>query len=235
MDQGYRRLTYMMLDQDICAVSPATTWRVLTSAGLMRRWSTDRTTSKGSGFEQPTAVHEHWHIDISMVKVQGIHYNLISILDGYSRKIVAHELRVKMEYADVAIVLQKAAEQYPDAGPRIISDNGGQFVAKEFKELINYLAYTHVKTSPAYPQSNGKIERYHGTIKREAIRQQSYPDLDDARQQIASYINYYNTERLHSAINYLAPQDVVDGRMDEILNERDRKLREARQRRKLAA
>lgn len=140
-----------------------------------------------------------------------------------------------MEYTDVALVLQTAADRYPDASPRIISDNGGQFVAKEFKELVNQLTYSHVRTSPAYPQSNGKIERYHGTIKREAIRRQSYLDLQDARQQIASYIKYYNTERLHSAINYVTPQDVVDGRMDEILDERDRKLRAARQRRRQAA
>jgi transposase InsO family protein len=225
----------MMLDQNICAVSSATTWRVLKSAGLMQGWATAKTIAKGRGFTQPAAVNEHWHIDISMIKVQGIHYNLISVLDGFSRKIVNHELRVKMEYVDVAIVLQQAAERCPDATPRIISDNGGQFVAKDFKELINHLTYTHVRTSLAYPQSNGKIERYHGTIKSEAIRKQSYLDLQDARQQIAGYIKYYNTERLHSAINFLAPQDVVDGRTDEILNERDRKLFAARQRRRQAA
>lgn len=232
LDYGYRRLTYMMLDADICAVSPATTYRVLKSAGLLQRWAPTRSSTKGTGFEQPVGVNEHWHIDISIVSVQGTRYNLISILDGYSRKIVAHDLRVRMEYEDVALVLQRAAEAYPDAKPRMISDNGGQFIAHEFKDFIAELKYTHVRTSPGYPQSNGKLERFHGTIKQEAVRKQSYVNLQDARQQLAGYVAYYNQKRLHSAIHYLAPDDVFNGRSDELLAIRDDKLYRARQQRR---
>ncbi len=70
-----------------------------------------------------------------------------------------------MTESDVEIILQRAREKFPDAKPRIISDNGPQFIAKDFKEFIRISGMTHVNTSPYYPQSNGKLERYHRSIK----------------------------------------------------------------------
>ena len=75
-----------------------------------------------------------------------------------------------MTETDVEIILQRAKEKFPDARPRIISDNGPQFIAKDFKEFIRLSGMTHVRTSPYYPQSNGKLERFHKTIKGECIR-----------------------------------------------------------------
>jgi putative transposase len=97
-----------------------------------------------------------------------------------------------------------------------MSDNGPQFIAKDFKEFIRISGMTHVRTSPYYPQSNGKLERFHKTIKGECIRPGVPLSLDDARRMAERFINHYNNVRLHSAIGYIAPVDKLNGRDQEI-------------------
>lgn len=230
-DEGYRRLTFMMLDNDVVAVSPSSVYRVLKNAGLLQRWA-PKPTQKGSGFVQPLKPHEHWHIDISYLNICGTFYYLCSILDGCSRYIIHWEIRASMTEADVEVVIQRAREQYPDTKPRIISDNGPQFIAKDFKEFIRVVGMKHVRTSPYYPQSNGKIERWHHTLKSECIRPGVLLSLSDARTVVEHYIEHYNTVRLNSAIGYIAPQAKLEGRDKQIFKERDRKLETARQARK---
>ena len=121
--EGYRRLTFMMLDADVVAVSPSSVYRVLRGAGLLRRWN-GKASKKGTGFHQPTRPHEHWHIDVSYVNICGTFYYLCNLLDGYSQAIVHWDLRESMREAEVEVILQRARERYPEARPRIISDNG---------------------------------------------------------------------------------------------------------------
>ena len=227
-DDGYRRVTYMLLDADIAAVSPSSVYRVLKEKGLLQRWNS-KPSSKGTGFHGPVRAHEHWHIDVSYINIKGTFYYLTSILDGYSRYIVHWELRESMTEEDVEIVLQRARERYPEERPRIISDNGPQFIARDFKEFIRISGMTHVRTSPYYPQSNGKIERWHQSLKRECIRPQTPLDLEDARRLVGMFVEYYNTVRLHSAIGYITPKDRLEGREKEIFTDRDRKLAVARE------
>jgi hypothetical protein len=137
-----------------------------------------------------------------------------------------------MEESDVEIILQRARECHPGVTPRIISDNGPQFIAKDFKEFIRIAGMTHVKTSPYYPQSNGKLERWHRTLKSDCIRVKVPLSLDDARCIVADYVRHYNNVRLHSAIGYVTPNDKLEGRDTAIFAERDRKLAEARECRK---
>jgi transposase InsO family protein len=222
--EGYRRLTYMMIDDDIAAVSPSTTYRVLKSAGLLNRWNKVKKLSKGTGFEQPVSVHQHWHTDIKYVNFRGTFLFLISVIDGYSRYIVHHELRQNMQEFDVEITLQRALEKYPLAHPRLVTDNGTQFISKDFAQYIKQVGLQHIRTSIAYPQSNGKIERYHRTIHEECLMTSSLIDLDDARKQISEYIDFYNTKRLHSSLFYLTPDDFLNGRVDEKLKVRNTKL-----------
>ena len=228
--EGYRRLAFMMIDADVVYVSPSTVYRVLKNAGLTRRGG--KPSQKGTGFDQPEKAHEHWHVDISYLNICGTFYYLCSIIDGYSRYLVHWEIREAMTEADVEIVIERAKEQYPDARPRIISDNGPQFIARDFKEFIRISGMTHVKTSPYYPQSNGKIERWHQSLKRECIRPKTPLDLDDARRLVGEYVDHYNNIRLHSSIGYVAPVDKLNGRDAEIFRERDRKLEEARDERR---
>ena len=118
--------------------------------------------------------------------------------------------------------------------PRIISDNGPQFIAKDFKEFIRICGMTHVRTSPYYPQSNGKMERWYKTLKGDCIRVKTPLSLEDARRLVAEFVAYYNEVRLHSAIGYVAPADKLAGREKAIHAERDRKLDAARERRRAA-
>jgi len=230
--EGYRRLTFMMLDVNLVAVSPSSVWRVLSQAGLLSKWK-GKPSKKGTGFEQPLAAHQHWHIDVSYINISGTFYYLCSILDGYSRLLVHWDLRASMTEADVEIILQKARELYPDAKPRIISDNGPQFISKDLKEFIRIAGMTHVRTSPFYPQSNGKIERWHQSLKGECIRPGTPLSLEDARRLVTQFIEHYNNVRLHSAIGYVTPADMLAGRQPQIHQDRDHKLEAARQQRQI--
>jgi len=188
--EGYRRLTFMMLDADVVACSPASVYRVLKSANLLGGAS-PVPTKKGTGFVQPLVPHEHWHIDVSYLNIAGTFYFLCSVLDGCSRFIVHHEIREQMQESDVETILQRGREKFPGTTPRIISDNGPQFLAKDFKEFIRIAGMTHVKTSPYYPQSNGKIERWHKTLKGDCIRVKVPLSLDDSRTIVGDYVRHY--------------------------------------------
>jgi putative transposase len=153
-------------------------------------------------------------------------------LDGCSRFLVHGELRQTMTEADVEQIIQRVREKFPDVTPRIISDNGPQFIARDFKEFIRICGMTPARTSPYYPQSNGKIERWHRILKEECIRPGTPLTLEDARRIVAKFVEHDNTVRLHSAIGYVTPQDKLHGRDKEIWAARDRKLEAARERRK---
>jgi transposase InsO family protein len=229
---GYRRLAYMMLDEDVAAVSPSSVYRVLSTSGLLRA-TTAQPTKKGTGFQQPKRPHQHWHIDITYINICGTFYYLCTILDGYSRYIVHWEIRSAMTAADVETILQRAREKFPQAKPRIISDNGPQFIARDFKQFIRLCGMQHVRTSPYYPQSNGKIERWHQTLKQECIRPGSPLSPTDANRLVAGFVEQYNHHRLHSAIGYLRPADKLNQREAEIFDQRRQKLAQAREQRKL--
>jgi putative transposase len=222
----------MMLDADVVAVSPSSVYRVLKGAGLMQRHNS-KPSLKGKGFRQPLRPHEHWHVDVSYINVAGTFFYLCSLLDGCSRSIVHWEIRESMTEADVETILQRARERYPDARPRIISDNGPQFIARDFKEFIRLCGMTHVRTSPYYPQSNGKIERWHRSLKAECIRPGVPLSLEDARRLVEGYVRHYNEVRLHSAIGYVTPAARMAGLDRAIFAERDRKLEAAREKRRI--
>jgi putative transposase len=230
-DAGYRRLCYMLIDADVVAASPSSVYRVLKEAGELSR-EVPAPSSKGQGFAQPSEPHQHWHIDISYLNICGTFYYLCSILDGYSRYIVHWEIRERMTEVDVETILQRALEAFPEATPRIISDNGPQFVARDFKAFVRFCGMTHVRTSPYYPQSNGKIERWYKTLKQDCIRPRTPLSLMDARRIVKTFVNEYNEIRLHSAIGYVTPQDRLQGRDKHIWADRKRKLAAARRARR---
>jgi len=230
--EGYRRLTFMMLDRDVVACSPATVYRVLKRAGVLG----DRNlvpSRKGTGFVQPVKPHEHWHVDVSHLNIAGTFYYLCSVLDGCSRAVVHWDIRASMTEPEVEVILQRARECHPGVTPRVITDNGPQFLARDFKEFIRLCGMTHIRTAPYYPQSNGKIERWHQTLKGECIRPGTPLSLEDARRIVGRYVEHYNTVRLHSAIGYITPKDKLEGRDSEIFTARERKLAQARERRKV--
>jgi transposase InsO family protein len=176
--EGYRRLTFMMLDADVVAVSPASVWRVLKHAGLLSGGRASHRASEPVSSSRCSPISTG--IDISYINLSGTFYYLCSILDGFSRFLVHSDLRESMRETDVEVILQRAKQKYLEAKPRIISDNGPQFIARDFKEFIRISGMTHVRTSPYHPQSNGKIECWHKSLKGECIRPGTPLSLEDA-------------------------------------------------------
>ena len=150
-------------------------------------------------------------IDIAHLNIAGTFYYLCTVLDGYSCSIVHWEIREAMTEQDVEILLQRAREKFPDARPRIISDNGPQFISRDFKQFLRLCGMRHVRTSPYYPQSNGKLERDHRTIKHDGIRQKTPLTLDEARRVVTEFVQHDNDSRLHSALGYITPTDKLAG------------------------
>ena len=147
------------------------------------------------------------HVDISYLNLAGTFYYLCSVLDGYSRYLVHWEIRESMTEAEVEIILQRARERL--------------------------CGMTHVRTSPFYPQSNGKIERWHESLKAECVRPGVPLSVKEARRLVGRYVDHYNRVRLHSALGYVTPLAKLEGRETQIFAERDRKLETARRQRQL--
>ena len=227
-EKGYRTLCWEMVDKNIACVGASSVYNVIKRHKLDKQWI-EITEKAEREFEQPKAVHEQWHMDFSYIKICGSFFYFVSILDGYSRRIVNWRLCDTMEGVNAELLVTETKELYPEAKtPRLISDNGSQFISKDFKELLVMLEIGHTFTRAYHPQSNGKIERFHRTFKTEHTRRSAYVDDKDARVRMALWLAYYNSERLHSAIGYLTPDDVFFGRRESRLAERGEKLHTAR-------
>jgi len=221
---GYRMACYEMIDQNIAFVGCSSVYNVKKRYNLISKWA-EAEEMKKHGFEQPKAVHEQWHIDFSYIKIAGSFYYFLGILDGYSRKMLNWRLCLTMEGLNAEILIAETKELYPEAvNVRIISDNGSQFISKDFAELLLYLEFRHTFTSANHPQSNGKLERFNKTLKTEHVRRSAYLDYQDACIRMAQWIAHYNSRRLHSAIYYLTPNDVFYGRAGRRIAERKQKL-----------
>ena len=225
--KGYRVQCWEMVDKNVAFVSCSSVYNVIKRHNLGKKWA-EAVEMKKVGFEQPKKAHEQWHIDFSYIKVAGAFYYFLGILDGYSRRMLAWMLCQNMEGINAEILVAQAKELYPAAvKPRIISDNGSQFISKDFQELLSLLEYEHTLTSANHPQSNGKLERFNRTFKSEHVRRTAYVNYEDACIRMANWIAYYNSERLHSAIWYLTPDDVFYSRTADRLAERKEKLHTA--------
>lgn len=140
------------------------------------------------------------------MNIAGTSYYLCAVLDGYSRATLHWEIRESMKEVDVETILQRAREKYPPARPRVISDDGLQFIARDFKEFIRIAGMTHVRTSPYYPHSTGKAEAWHNTVKAGAIRIKQTGTLEEARRGVGEFVEHYNNKRLHSASGTSRPR-----------------------------
>ena len=224
--RGYRYLTWSMVDENVAYASPATVYNIMKKNGLINRWNKSGETHE-KGFKQPERPNEQWHTDFSYVRIGGKFYYFSAVLDGYSRKVLVWDLFEDMKEFNVEVLITKAKELYPDAKPRIIHDNGAQYVCDDFKKLLALLEIEDSKTRPFHPQSNGKVERFHRTLKTEHVRRTAYMSASYAELKMAEWITWYNSERLNGAISYLTPDEVFEGKMEERLAERKQKLYDA--------
>jgi len=225
--EGYRRLAWMMIDDDVAYVSPSSVYRILDEGDLLYRWK--RSQRSGEPPPEPTGPNERWHTDLMYLRIEDTWYFLVTVLDAYSRYVVHWDLLTTMTAAAVRVVMQDALKK-TGANPEIVTDNGSQFTAKDFRELVRDFQLEHIRIRTYHPESNGKLERFHRST-REALDDVELRNLGRGREIIGRWVDYYNRERLHAALDYLPPAEYWEGEPEARKQERSKKLERARQRR----
>jgi len=225
--EGYRRLTWMMVDEDVAYLSESSVYRILKDEDLLYRWKRSRRV--GTPPPEPTGPNQRWHTDIMYLRVEDSWYFLVTVLDGYSRYVVHWDLLATMTASAVRVVIHDALKK-TGASPQIVTDNGSQFRAKDFKELVRDFELEHIRIRTYHPESNGKVERFHRST-RDELDEVELRNLGKAREVIGRWVAFYNQKRLHAGLKYLTPQDYWEGEPEKRLEERKEKLDRARKRR----
>jgi transposase InsO family protein len=229
---GYRKLTWMMVDRAVVCVGESTVYRVLSEADLLSRWKRSAASS-GEYHFRPTGPNQQWHTDVMYVWVLARFYFLVSFVDAYSRYVVHHKLLIDLDGRSVATELEAALETVEGARPRIVHDHGSEFVNRDVAAVIKTHNLIEIKTRPRHPESNGIVERFNGTVRRESDDDYGANYLK-AEATINELMRHYNEERLHAALGYMTPATWHRGKPDEVRNERARRIAAARAHRKLA-
>jgi transposase InsO family protein len=235
----HRELAWRMVDEGVAYLSQSTVYRILKAENLVCPWRrrTKRTREEVEKAGRPDAI---WATDLMYVVVGGRTYYLLTFLDEYSRMIVHSALVPSMDGMTVSIEAQTAIENFlrekageiPAAGmPRLRSDNGSCYISREFRGVLDEHGLHHNRIKPHCPEENGVVERSNRTL-REALEEVELTDLLQSRRAIAGIIEWYNTERLHSALGYLRPMDYYRGNPAVLHAARRQKLAEARHRRR---
>ena len=225
--EGYRRLAWMMIDEDEAYVSPSSAYRILRDADLLYRWKRSR--RSGQAPPEPTRPNERWHTDLMYLRVEDTWYFLVTVLDAYSRYVVHWALLTTMTAAAVRMVIHDALKK-TGANPEIVTDNGSQFTAKDFKELVRDFELEHIRIRTYHPESNGKVERFHRST-RDALDEQELKNLGRARDVIGRWVAFYNQSRLHASLQYLPPAEYWTGDPETRIQERKEKLARGRRHR----
>ncbi len=205
-------------------VSESSVYRILKHRGLIAP-PVFRLVSAADEFkDKTTMVNEMWQTDFTYLKVRGWGwYYLSTILDDYSRYIVSWKLCKTMKDEDVQATINEAYKQYyipREDRPRLLSDNGSCYIAKGLKKYLDFVGMNHVRGAANHPQTQGKIERYHRSMK-SLLNLEHYFSPGELEQKIDQWVNYYNLERYHEALDNLTPADVYFGRAEQKLKERE--------------
>jgi len=181
----------------------------------------------GKEYQRKTSgPHQMWATDASYFRVVGWGYcYMVTVMDDYSRSILAWKLQLDMTSDSLIQVVQLAIDatgmtEVPLADrTRLLSDNGPGYVPRAFRHHLGLVGVRHILAAPYHPQTNGKLERYHQSIKHE-VNQVPYEVPGDLEVAIAGFVDYYNTRRYHKALINVTPDDVLKGRREEILFKR---------------
>lgn len=229
---GYKRLCYEMLDKNLVAVSPSSVFRVLKKEGLLGRWAPIK--QIGTAPDLPTGPNQKWHTDLMQLNIDGQIFYYQAVIDAYSRYIVAWDVHIDGTALNAGMVLQNAFDNSP-AGirPFIVSDNGPEFIGREFRQVIKENHGRRMRISAYHPQSNGIDERHHRSLREECLNGKAISSIIHAREIIKKWVDEYNNHRLHSAIKYMAPVVWHKGDPQKVLTVRKNRLNEAKKLRKL--
>jgi putative transposase len=230
-----REISFHITDTAEVSVSESSVYRLLKSKGLIREWKIESFPAQKEYHSKPTFVNEQWQTDATYLHVQGWGwFYLISVLDDFSRKILSWKLQESMTSDDFAEVIDdacKIAGINKEMMPNLVSDRGPAFLSHEFADYLNLKGIHHILASPYHPQTNGKIERYHKSLK-EKVKLYIYDCPNELKKEIGIFISEYNKNRYHESLGNVSPDDVFYGRRDEIIKERKEKQRITFMRRK---
>jgi len=232
---GYKRLTWMMVDEDVAYLRPYQVYRLLVAQDLLQR----RPTPVPETLRRPPApdhADQAWHIDLMYLYIRPRWYYLVDIVDGYSRYLVHWSLNLTMLTDTVTLTVQEALDQLPTrrpSEPQIIHDHGSQFISAEWQKFVEGAGVTDILTRVAHPQSNGVVERLHRTHREEGLNDEALADYYQALGTMAGWSDYYNYQRPHSALGYLRPVDYYRGDPESRRAERQQKLTQAVEARKM--
>jgi len=223
-DIRHRKLAHKMQNDNIAFVSPSSVYRVLKANDLIPEKEYNKERQKADGKIKVSEPHQVWHTDITYIPVKDGHAYLISVLDDYSRFVVHSELSRTMTSDDMKRVLSKALhkadlyEKPADERPALISDNGTQLISNSFTEFLKEWDIQHRRIAVRHPESNGKIEVLHKTIKHENLyTKDRYESFYEAERDIKSFLLKYNYDRLHQGINFVTPYEKYSGQADQII------------------
>ena len=241
-----RELAVTFTDTESYFVSEASVYRVLKAHDLITSPAFIVIKAASEFKDKTTAINQLWQTDFTYLKVLGWGWFYLStILDDYSRYIIAWKLCTNMRTEDVTDTLDLALQAsgcdqvHVVHKPRLLSDNGSSYVSGELAEWLNDKGMKHSRGAPYHPQTQGKIERWHQTLKNRILLE-NYFLPGDLEAHIEAFVDHYNHQRYHESLNNVTPADAYFGRAQAILNKRERikhKTLEARrlQHRKLAA
>jgi putative transposase len=233
-----RELAWQITDTERTYISESSVYRILKRFDLVTS-PAYVVLSASDKFANPTRrVHQLWQTDFTYLKVTGWGwYYLSTVLDDYSRYIIAWKLYTGMAASDVIDLLDEAVARTGATDvpirhrPRLLSDNGPCYISKELREYLEDQGMGHTRGRPLHPMTQGKIERYHRTLKN-LVLLQNYYQPGELEREIERFVKYYNHERVHESLQNLTPADVYEGRAREILTARQRLKLQTLQRRR---
>ena len=222
-----REVATRLVDQEGKFVSESTVYRVLREAGLVKPPETKGFPAGKEYHTKTRGPNELWHTDASYFFVVGWgYYYLISVLDDYSRMVLAWRVQASMSSSHIMEVIQSAVEftgiptVAVEPGPALLTDNGPGFLSRALEEFLKIRVMKHIVASPYHPQTNGKLERYHRTAKAK-VTLFTYDSPQALTEAMASFVLYYNYQRYHEALGNVTPADVYYGRREVILAKRE--------------
>jgi putative transposase len=224
-DLSSRHLSVWITDNEGFAVSESTVFRILRREGLVKRRETELEAAK-EYHTKTTRPHQMWATDASYFKVVGWgYYYLVTVMDDYSRFILGWKLQKDMSADSLIEVVQEAVDatgmtDVPvEDRTRLLSDNGSGYVSRAFRDYLNLVGIGHILAAPYHPQTNGKIERYQQSLKKQ-VNQLPYDLPGQLEKAIADFVVYYNYRRYHKALGNVTPADVLYSRRGQILERR---------------
>lgn len=220
-----REIAVHIIDKHKWYISESSVYRILKERGLITSPAHILMAAGNEFTNKTTRVNEMWQTDFTYFKVlRWGWYYLSTVIDDKSRYIIAWDLCKNMTTEDVKPTVDKAlhfAGLTKENAPRLLSDNGSCYVSDELKSFLKKKGVDPIHGRPCHPQTQGKIERYHRTLKN-TIKLENYYSPEELVKNINEFVNYYNNERYHESLNNLTPADVYFGREEKILKERIR-------------